>query len=330
MKSANGWPADAMNVHDAMVAHAMEIGAGVSKNSSPAFLFIACSEGLDPKEVLKEARTLFPKTKNIQCTTSCQGVTTDSGFIKAEAGEGAVSRTSTGRSNVGLPTYALGVLAVFDPLGSYVTFGMPAIDGSTSTPATMHQAFDRAYMKLRETALDVLRDPNNDTNVTPADEPLAQTMTIWMAGMPGTEEVALDTIYEWAHSRFNRTVPIVGGSSADASIAGKWRTFALQGDGTECIYGQEAGQGLTFTMIASCVKCFPLFMHPYTPITKCTAKVLSVGSGEHDKGEAMGRVIYQVLICRSGEPFVVNSSVPEVLFWVYCGFLAQQEGTASC
>jgi len=315
VKSANGWPADAENLHDAMVAHAMEIGAGVPKLAQPAFLFIAGSEALDPKEVLREAKLLFPKTRNIHCTTSCQGVTTDSGFVSNDAAKKASLRRAASRATLsktlsksssqllqqtssqseGGVGHALALLAVFDPLGSYVTFGQPAIDGQNVQAKNVHEAFDRAYMRLRETALDVLRDPNNDALGIPAEEPLSQGLTIWMSGMPGTEEIALETVYDWSQSRFNRTVPVVGGSCADASIGGLWRTYANQSDNTEVIFGQESGQGIVFTMIASSVKVFPLFMHPYTPMTKQTAKVLTAGSGEAYQGEAGGRVVFKVL-----------------------------------
>ena len=50
-------------------------------------------------------------------------------------------------------------------------------------------------MKLREKAQDVLKSPGHVTAI-PSAEPLVECMKIWMSGMPGTEEAALDSISE--------------------------------------------------------------------------------------------------------------------------------------
>jgi len=84
---------------------------------------------------------------------------------------------------------------------------------------------------------------------------------------------------------------VIGGTGADATIGGKWRAYCKAVDGKRYIFGHEGGQGVVFTLIAASVKVFPCFMHPFTPVTECTAKVVSCGSTEDTK-EPVGRVIH--------------------------------------
>lgn len=305
VKTANGWPLEAENVRDVLQLHAKDIAGGMSKNAYPAFIFIGISEALEPTIVLSEAKKAFPKTTNIHVATSCQGTTTDAGFITVEKNRGRSTLARSGSKDFSSASKdsaaaaknieAVAVLAVFDPLGSYATLGQPAIDDKTTTVASCHANLDRAYLKLRSTALDVMCDPANNNMNKPADEPLAQNLRIWMSGLPGTEEKTLEAVYAWSQSRFNRTVPVSGGTAADGTITGMWRTYCNQWDNTQQIFGQDKGQGVTFTMISSSVRCFPLFMHPYTPSTKHTCKVIQACMSENFAGEPDGRVIHKVI-----------------------------------
>jgi len=276
--SANGWPQDAENVQDAVRALAIEIRSGTGTSNSPSWVFVACSETLDPREVLSSVKDTFPNTANIHCITSCQGVTTDVGFKSTSCNDGVVR--------------ALSMFTVFDPLGAFSTIAVrPPEDPSAIT--VFDKTLDQAYLKLRESALDVLKDPSNDGKKVPGPEPLAEHLNIWMSGLPGTEEKTLEALYEWGHQRFNRTIPVVGGTGADAGLEGKWRCFCQQADGVQVIFGQDMGQGVILTLVAASVKVFPCFMHPFTPMTEFTMKVVSCGSvPEENTGETMGRVIH--------------------------------------
>jgi len=276
--SANGWPQDAENVQDAVRALAIEIRSGTGTSNSPSWVFVACSETLDPREVLSSVKDTFPNTANIHCITSCQGVTTDVGFKSTSCNDGVVR--------------ALSMFTVFDPLGAFSTIAVrPPEDPSAIT--VFDKTLDQAYLKLRESALDVLKDPSNDGKKVPGPEPLAEHLNIWMSGLPGTEEKTLEALYEWGHQRFNRTIPVVGGTGADAGLEGKWRCFCQQADGVQVIFGQDMGQGVILTLVAASVKVFPCFMHPFTPMTEFTMKVVSCGSSpDENTGETVGRVIH--------------------------------------
>jgi len=275
--TANGWPVDAATVEEAVRDLALEIRAGSRRSTaSPSWLFVACSETLEPQQVLDEIGKTYPNTRCIHCITSCQGVTTDTGF-----------KTITDSKGV---TRAISMMAVHDPLGAFATIGMAPPD-TPQAAQEFEQALDTAYKALRESALDIMKDPTHNGAKLPGPEPLAEHLCVWMSGLPGTEEKSLEVLYEWGHKRFNRTVPVVGGTGADATIGGKWRAYCKATDGREYIYGPETGPGVIITLIAASVKVFPCFMHPFTPMTENTAKVVSAGPSE-DAVEPVGRVIH--------------------------------------
>jgi len=274
--TANGWPPSALSVAEAVAALASDIQTSAAVSIPPAWIFVACSEILDPNEVLDEVSGCFPATKNVHCVTSCRGVTSNAGFKATQLVE-----------NMDRP--ALSMLCVFDPLGCYLTLGVLPCFPSARAP--FENQLDQAYFDLRAGALEVLLDRQNNGKERPAPEPLAEHLVIWLSGVPGTEEAIVDALFEWGHSRFGRTVPVVGGTAADTEIKGKWRTFWRQADGVRGVYGQDDGDGAVITLIAASVKVFQLFAHPFTPLTEQTAKVLACGSGGEPNGEASGRVI---------------------------------------
>eukprot|EP00929_Paragymnodinium_shiwhaense_P024959 TRINITY_DN15212_c0_g1_i1.p1 TRINITY_DN15212_c0_g1~~TRINITY_DN15212_c0_g1_i1.p1 ORF type:complete len:1258 (-),score=262.90 TRINITY_DN15212_c0_g1_i1:207-3734(-) len=358
--TANGWPAEAKDVYTAVKLLAQELCGTASKDAAPAMVIALCSERVPADGLLEALQQVFPRTANFQCSTSCQGVLDGTGFkaIQGKDGEGPL---------------ALGLWAIFDPLGVYATVGLPPapskdlwhdqlspstltssprsspvtkLDSTQSAeakdvgdtdvqvspqatgetaataPVGMEIAYssgppetkldsddffkrlDAAYLNLRKTAQHVLLSSElKDNEIGP--EPLSETLMIWMNSLPGMEEHALEALYHWSQSRFNRAIPVVGGSSADSTIGGKWYCCCRQYDGARCKF-DVAQEGLVLTLMASSVKTHTLFMHPFTPINEFRAKVTSCGSGPEEVGEAQGRVIHRVRDTEGVEHYAGN------------------------
>eukprot|EP00927_Polykrikos_kofoidii_P058812 TRINITY_DN5359_c0_g2_i1.p1 TRINITY_DN5359_c0_g2~~TRINITY_DN5359_c0_g2_i1.p1 ORF type:complete len:1237 (+),score=127.96 TRINITY_DN5359_c0_g2_i1:32-3742(+) len=308
--TANGWPMEATTVSEAVASLSKDLRRSDERCGEPSVIMVLISEVFDPKEVLAAVQEQFPFTTNIHGATTCLGVTTEAGF------------NSTANQAEDCPL-AIGLWAMFDPLGSYVTVGLPPapVKGkpctncsdffempeesptasawklrSTASAETEHAVYltrlDVAYRKLRSQAQKVLVIDRGDDDDQIGDEPLSEHLVIWMTSLPGMEEAALDALYSWGRSRFGRSIPIVGGTAADSSIGGKWFCFCRSGD-FDVVFGGGEPEGMVITLMACSVKTHTLFMHPFTPINEFRAKVTSCGLTEDQEGSE-GRVILKL------------------------------------
>eukprot|EP00927_Polykrikos_kofoidii_P045979 TRINITY_DN40142_c0_g1_i1.p1 TRINITY_DN40142_c0_g1~~TRINITY_DN40142_c0_g1_i1.p1 ORF type:complete len:1169 (+),score=128.70 TRINITY_DN40142_c0_g1_i1:98-3604(+) len=302
--TANGWPTEADTVGMAVASLADDLRRSASTDIPPSVVIVLVSEILDPIEVLDEVQQHFPHTPNLHGATTALGITTQDGF-RSTPTEG------------GFCPLAIGLWAIFDPLGSYVTVGLPlapaevratdraefietrrrscvastslCLSASSSALERLFFRLDRAYRKLREKAQRVVKLKELDCDDRIGQEPLSEHLFIWMTALPFLEEHALDALYDWGHSRFGRSIPVVGGSAADSCFGGNWFSFCRTGDETQVFRSREK-EGMVVTLMASSVKTHPLFTHPFTPMNEIRAKVVSCGPTEHQE-EAEGRVI---------------------------------------
>eukprot|EP00929_Paragymnodinium_shiwhaense_P024960 TRINITY_DN15212_c0_g2_i1.p1 TRINITY_DN15212_c0_g2~~TRINITY_DN15212_c0_g2_i1.p1 ORF type:complete len:1213 (-),score=242.25 TRINITY_DN15212_c0_g2_i1:277-3915(-) len=353
--TANGWPAEAKDVATAVKLLAQELRGTSGREAVPSLVICLMSERIDSGEVLDALCEQFPKTRNFHCSTSCRGVLDGTGFKAVDGKDGA-------------GPMALGLWAIFDPLGSYCTVAlspapskdmltqrksirtsrssrrvskigsMPAVEqldsmfGLNQRPSisnlpimlgresfmdqrsqfstelldsdSFFTRLDAAYIELRKQAQTVLRNPGTEDNEI-GPEPLSEHLMLWMNALPGMEEGALEALYHWGQSRFNRSIPVVGGSSADSTIGGKWFCFCQEHGGSRFRF--DAGnEGMVVTLVAASVKTHTLFMHPFTPVSEFTAKVVTCGTTGEERGEAQGRVIHRVRDTEGVEHFAGN------------------------
>lgn len=278
--SANGWPQEVTSI-DAGVDHlSIEIRSGATSVRAPSWIYVCASDTLDPDKVLTALHRNFPDCANVHVTTTYQGVTSDAGFKVTKCVDGV--------------TRALSLLAVYDPLGTFVTLGFAEPPKGQELGDEFFRSLDAAYMQLRAKANDLMLDHTADDKGYPCLEPLSEQLNILMTPFFGNEEQWLHGIYKWGHQRFRKTIPVTGGSAGDEAFVGTWRTYCRQNDGNCKAYDEKIGPGCVFTLIGASVKVFPCYMHAFTPIPDLVATIVSCGSSGVEKGETHGRFIHRL------------------------------------
>eukprot|EP00928_Gymnodinium_smaydae_P002648 TRINITY_DN1094_c0_g1_i2.p1 TRINITY_DN1094_c0_g1~~TRINITY_DN1094_c0_g1_i2.p1 ORF type:complete len:1111 (+),score=185.26 TRINITY_DN1094_c0_g1_i2:57-3389(+) len=283
--TANGWPAGSDTVMQAMKSLKNDLysmGNQQQQSAFPRLVVCLMTEGLDATEVMSALKELFPSTTNFQCATSCLGATSNAGFKSTPSEDGG-------------PPKNLALWAIFDPLGAYATVGL--VPNPDDAVCKVLGKLDDAYLQLRKQARIFLKtmDDTAEADKVVTKEPLADYLVIWLTSMVGLEEMLLAKIYHWSHLRFGRCVPVLGGTTADSTIGGKWFCFCKEVDGAETFYGGSGETGAVISMMAASVQTHTLFMHPFSPVRNVRAKVQACGSGPKNEGEHEGRVIHKVV-----------------------------------
>lgn len=89
---------------------------------------------------------------------------------------------------------------------------------------------------------------------------------IFLTCGPGNEENAIDTVEEAVQST---KIPIYGGSSADNTLSGNWRQFAIESDGT---FTQTQGNGIVVALMDPTVEFSHKIFSGFQP-SNCSGKV---------------------------------------------------------
>lgn len=158
----------------------------------------ACDDNTNVAGTLNKA---LPSVPVIGCS-SCQGAMTERGLF-------------------GQTQFGLGLWAIVDPQGAYgvgfVDITNASITTSEETPSNDTDQYDKTLV------IAALQKALHD-----ADRDGEQPDLIWIHTTPGYEEFVIDVL----NDELGGHVPIVGGSSADQEISGKWHCFGNMEAGT--------------------------------------------------------------------------------------------------
>lgn len=198
---------DRSDVYEALAAD-IKCGVGTSTNTNtveaireayatakgqisnePHFCIVTMTAPHAHEEGLAEFRKLAPNT--VYCGgTTCQGVMTKSGSVRDDH-------------------TVVAIWALYDPEGHYQT-GMVDYDEGKDVALLSLQA----AQKLEHTSKEALYDKKL-SGLAPS--------FIWATSAPGPEDRMLEGM-----SKFFGSVPLIGGSSADNDITGKWKQWCSQ------------------------------------------------------------------------------------------------------
>jgi hypothetical protein len=158
------------------------------KGKSPEFAILFSTEGYDSEKVLTEVRRLLGEDVQIYGGTSCLGVQTKDGFHVGEKGSGSLALLAMSSENI---TFGVGGVSI-DDFSSTREAGKAAI----------------------KAAIDASTSGNDKKEEVPK--------IVLITAAPGEEEEILLGIEDV----IGKDVPVIGGSSADNEIVGKWKQFA--------------------------------------------------------------------------------------------------------
>jgi hypothetical protein len=156
----------------------------------------------------------------------------------------------------------VGLWGISDPDGVYVSVNEP-YDGHSSPQIAAKVAAKRGL----QFAQDLIKQSKSKQHMKGTKPDL-----VWFTSAPGNEECAIDGVQEIV----GKSCAIVGGSSADNTVEGKWSQFASE-NATSGQVHCSSGNGITLAICYPSVVISSSFFSGYSPSDK--SGIITKGQG---------------------------------------------------